>query len=638
MPLLLSGKQKQQCQIKHVILGRESQRAMILVHDQFHALDAIAVVEFVFLARLRKTVLKVDLAIEIVLDLHAEEIAPLLLRDMDPSFLHRKRQDAFDGVVDGIAEDRIDLISRDIGKLASVQKAGKGNRVVLERGLLACQNDVDRLVSGMDRRIIDVESLHGLLDFLLAHLSLQGGELMLEVVALDVDEVDVRPFRLEFLFLLQNHAVELGLLLRYRLGMIHAKKDEKGQKGDHRRGHVEEDEHLISYRRHIFRCALYQRDEAFQDICPIEIVQPDDNDGQNDLARLVFGKITFRRIHLSNEKPVDRKADAAKEQKGQKVTEDRPFKTVGKKLEDAVIDQPSPDMLYAISRDAAIDGAQKVQPEAYQDDEDAIDEIEEESDRHVDVARDESVPFEDEEKERGQVTQEGQGQKAGDKPNRQMGTALGAEGENHDGKENGETVVSLVQKGFHKFHGLFPLFFDACPGHEVRQDLYELLSFCPSDMKDGAIRHGEILAQKRDTIIQVDEERRIAAGKAIGPKFLFHRRQGISADAKDFFGQVVNDRMSSAFDKTDFRKSDTADAVLHGDVERHRVLLPFDSRTDVVQSELQVLIGDRLDEIILRLHLVPLYGKLGKTCAKEENGLIIKMTKFLRNGQAILPF
>lgn len=315
-------------------------------------------------ARLGDSILELDRSRKEVLDLDAEKIPFPLLGDVDFSLFLGKLDDALDGIVDGIAENKVKFIGRDIGELVSVDKAGQNYVVCLEEGLLAGKDDVDSLVSGTDGRIVDIDGLDGFVDLLLAHLSLDGRKLVLEIVALDVDEVDGTLLGFEFLFLLHNHAIELIVLRRDFLGLVHAEKTEESKEGKHGGSDIDEIVEFLAARTSIRKRRKNIADKL-HGIGTVEIIQSDEDEGDNNLSRLVLGIVSTRWIHLADHKEIETSADHNEASHGKEDTKKDPASVVLRQIDlDFIVDDSSPNMLDTISGDAAINRAQNRLPEA----------------------------------------------------------------------------------------------------------------------------------------------------------------------------------------------------------------------------------------------------------------------------------
>ena len=139
---------------------------------------------------------------------HIDDEKPLAHMDqhVDDPHLLLEGPDALHGVVQGIAQNRIEIHRIHKVHLRPVRHAVDGDPAGLAEQALFRQHRVQGLVAGFDHRIVDMDGILNLPEVLLPPLAAlhgaHGRHLVLQVMALPVDNIDGLP----------GHLV-LGLLL-----------------------------------------------------------------------------------------------------------------------------------------------------------------------------------------------------------------------------------------------------------------------------------------------------------------------------------------------------------------------------------------------------------------------------------------
>ena len=203
------------------------QGAAVALDDEADALDAVAVVLLVVLEGDGQAVFKADGGAAVIFQADAQKAALDGGVEADDAVLGVLfAQDAFDGVVERVAEQGGDIDGLHEGEAFAVDHIGEADAVLFTQKALFGEDGVQRLVARLGDVAVDHHRLFDVGDGMIPPLRAQvakGGYLVLQVVALDVDEVDglfgigvLPPLAAQDLF--QNHLVLLVLARQHPLG------------------------------------------------------------------------------------------------------------------------------------------------------------------------------------------------------------------------------------------------------------------------------------------------------------------------------------------------------------------------------------------------------------------------------------
>lgn len=185
-------------------MGFDEHLPVVFHRDSLDALEPKAMVVLIAFRGLGQTVFEGgDGPFVIVLDMDDEAAVYLLDAQTDESLawvLHL--HEVFDRVVQGVPKERVDVVLADERKRLPIDDIGQGDPVFLAEEELLRKHDVQRVVPRLRHRVVDHDRMLDLLDRFLVEAPVEVMDLMLEVVAFDVDEADVLLRELIMLFVL----------------------------------------------------------------------------------------------------------------------------------------------------------------------------------------------------------------------------------------------------------------------------------------------------------------------------------------------------------------------------------------------------------------------------------------------------